>query len=258
MLDRFFLLDRRSIPWLDGLRALAIILVVFRHVFDRVFDRIFQPEVIVAFDNQFWIKLLAGYGWSGVYLFFIISGFLVGGSIILEIHSGTFRWRIFAAKRFFRVYIPAIVFLTAYALIKPWDRFPQGDFFNSLGSWGIHNFLLIMNYTHDGLLGHYWSLAVEEHFYITLPIVALCFAPIIRRYPLYLVGRTFLVAALLFALFRLIVMQTSQLQIPGQVPGDYFQLSHWQFDFFAMGIALRIYYENKKSRPSPPPPLCLI
>lgn len=253
MLDRLFLLDRRSIPWLDGLRALAIILVVFRHIFDKVFPAIFQPQIIVAFDDQFWIKLLAGYGWSGVYLFFIISGFLVGGSIILEIHSGTFRWRIFAAKRFFRVYVPAVVFLTAYALIKPWDRFPYGDIFSSFSNWVIlHNYLLVMNYTHDGLLDHYWSLAVEEHFYITLPIVALCFAPVIRRYPLHLVGRTFLVAALLFALFRLIVMQTSQLQIPGHIPVDYFRLSHWQFDFFAMGIALRIYYENKKSRPIAP------
>ena len=238
-LDRFFLLDRRSIPWLDGLRAIAIVLVVAQHVHDFTFGYLSGTVPFSSFD-ALWLKLLTGYGWSGVELFFVISGFLVGGSIIIEIHSGSFRWHIFAFKRFFRVYVPAVVFLAAYGLTKPLSIFPEGNIISHFSTWGIHNLLLIMNYTGDGLLGHYWSLAVEEHFYITLPIVALCFAPMIRRYPLRIIGQSFLGAALIFALFRLIVMQT----LHSQRPGDYFQLSHWQFDFFAMGIALRIYYEN--------------
>lgn len=247
-LDRLFLLDRRSIPWLDGLRALAIILVVVQHVADRTFNYLSGSVPFAQLDGALLIKLLTGYGWSGIYLFFIISGFLVGGSVVLEIRKDAFRWRSFAFKRFFRVYIPAVVFLTAYALTKPHDLFPRGDIFGSLG---LHNYLFIMNYTGDAYLGHYWSLAVEEHFYITLPIAGLCLAPLIRRYPLHIVGKSFLVAALLFALFRLILTQTGAIQNPL----DLFLLSHWQFDYFAIGIALRIYYENRESRPVTPPPV---
>lgn len=231
MLDRFFLLDRRSMPWLDGLRALAIILVVARHVYDRPFHRVYGAEIFSA--DGLWLKLLAAYGWSGVTLFFIISGFLVGGSILLEIHSDTFRWRTFAFKRFFRVYVPAVVFLTAMVLTNRWDIFTPN---------GLHNYLLIMNYTHDEWLSHYWSLAVEEHFYITLPIVTICLAPVIRRYPLSIVGMALIIFALLFAIFRLTVAQTELVRNPD----DYYRLSHWQIDFFTMGIALRIYYEKQK------------
>lgn len=240
-LERLFLLDRRSIPWLDGLRALAIILVVVQHIADRTFNYLSGPVPFAQLDGALWLKLLVGYGWSGIYLFFIISGFLVGGSVILEIQKGTFRWRNFAFRRFFRVYVPAVIFLTVYALTKPKDLFPQGDIFGSLG---LHNYLLIMNYTGDAYLGHYWSLAVEEHFYIALPILGLCLSPLIRRYPLHAVGKSFLVAALLFALLRLILTQTGNIQNSL----DLFFLSHWQVDFFAMGIALRIYYENRDSR----------
>ena len=232
MLDRFFLLGRHSIPWLDGLRALAIILVVIRHVFDRPYHQLVGEKLLSA--DALWLKLLMGFGWSGVTIFFIISGFLVGGTIVLEVHSGTFRWQEFALKRFMRVYVPAAVFLTLAAIVSRWEI---------LSMAGLHNYLFVANYTRDIWLSHYWSLAVEEHFYFFLPIAGIFLSQIIRRYSLISLGMGILLFALSFSLFRLVAAQTDLVINPD----DYYRLSHWQFDYFAIGIALRLFYEHQKT-----------
>jgi peptidoglycan/LPS O-acetylase OafA/YrhL len=232
MLDRFFLLGSRSIPWLDGMRAVAILLVVIRHVFDRPYHQLVGENIFST--DALWLKLLAGFGWSGVTLFFIISGFLVGGTIVLEVHSGTFCWREFALKRFMRVYVPAALFLTLMAIVNQWD-IPS--------TVGLHNYLLMANYTRDIWLSHYWSLAVEEHFYILLPIAGIFLTQILRRHSLVSLSRGILVIALSFSLLRLVAAQTD-LAIS---PDDYYRLSHWQLDYFAVGIALRLFYEHQKT-----------
>ncbi len=232
MLDRFFLLGSRSIPWLDGVRGLAIILVVIRHTFDRPYHQL-VGEKILAID-ALWLKLLAGFGWCGVTLFFILSGFLVGGTIVLEVHSGTFRWREFALKRFIRVYIPAMIFLTLMATASHREI---------LSTISLHNYLLMANYTRDIWLSHYWSLAVEEHFYILLPISGILLTQILRQHSLVSLSRGILIIALSFSLLRLIAAQTN-LVID---PDDYYRLSHWQFDYFALGIALRLFHEHQKT-----------
>ena len=129
---------------LDMLRGIAILLVLGRHVHYL----------------QFW----HGIGWSGVDLFFVLSGFLISGLLFNEYkNTGRINVKRFWIRRAFKIYPPfyGLILLTvAYFLIwyKTVPRALLGDIF------------FLQNYA-PRVWGHGWSLAVEEHFYIALPLV---------------------------------------------------------------------------------------
>ncbi len=136
---------------IDVLRAIAVFLVLGRHAH---FPR--NPITDV------WVRG----GWVGVDLFFVLSGFLVSGILFREYEKcGTIRWTRFVARRGFKIY-PAFYALLALVLIFnaatgtapfEWNRTLSEAFF-------------VQNYG-AALWGHTWSLAVEEHFYLLLPIL---------------------------------------------------------------------------------------
>lgn len=237
-IDRLFFLNDRRILWLDGLRAMAIILVVARHVYDRPYDKI--RDNIGAVSGDIFVKLMAYYSWSGVQLFFIISGFLVGGQVILDIRSRNFAWKKFFVGRFFKTYVPAMIFAIAAAwgaLPAPWGVDYAGGY---LEERSINNYLFLTNYTGDAWQPHYWSLAVEEHFYLVMPIIALGLAPFARVASLRVVAQGLLAFVVIFATAKILLAQTSLVSSAWQ----YHAQSHWQLDFFAMGAALRLYHES--------------
>src|SRR5262245_52834501 len=104
-------------------------------------------------------------GWAGVDLFFVISGFLVGGLLFRELRDrGTVASGHFLIRRGFKIY-PAFYFMLACTLVpvlavgveRPVDRIVSELFF-------------LQSYT-SGLWRHTWSLAVEEHFYLLLALL---------------------------------------------------------------------------------------
>jgi peptidoglycan/LPS O-acetylase OafA/YrhL len=128
---------------LDALRALAVLLVLGFHVGLPVVSRM---------------------GWSGVDLFFVISGFLISGLLFREYNtSGKIRIGRFLGRRGLKIY-PAYYLLLSGTVLGfslagdplPWSRI-----------WP--NLLFVQNYK-MGTWEHLWSLAVEEQFYIILPI----------------------------------------------------------------------------------------
>jgi peptidoglycan/LPS O-acetylase OafA/YrhL len=147
------------LPSLDGLRALAILSVIAFH--DQVHE--FGPV------STYWVHK---FGYLGVDLFFAISGVLICSRLLEEERStGYISLRGFYTRRFFRISPAAWVFLLSYLILSLCNQLPR-DFGGILAS-----FLMIRNFwvTIAGDIPrtwytiHFWSLSVEEHFYLILP-----------------------------------------------------------------------------------------
>jgi peptidoglycan/LPS O-acetylase OafA/YrhL len=107
-------------------------------------------------------------GWAGVDLFFVLSGFLISGLLFNEYkkrHAISFKR--FFVRRGFKIY-PAFY---AFLLIAGLAEYFAVHHYGSTARY-LHDIFFIMNYK-SGVWPHLWSLAVEEHFYIFLPILLL-------------------------------------------------------------------------------------
>jgi peptidoglycan/LPS O-acetylase OafA/YrhL len=148
---------------LDGIRGAAILLVLWYH-----FGR---SAVGMGFDNP--VLKLGGIGWVGVDLFFVLSGFLITGILYDSKSSEKFFGNFYArrALRIFPLYYGALAVVILMSIAWP-----------AAGVWGTHSPAWIGLYLTNvllaaegpesvGILGHYWSLAIEEHFYLLWPFL---------------------------------------------------------------------------------------
>jgi len=153
-------------PDIDGLRAIAVISVIFYHADNSI-------------NN---LKILSG-GFVGVDIFFVISGFLITSIILKELNNtGSFSFKDFYKRRIKRI-IPVLllVFVTTFPFI--WLFFIPSSFidfskslFSSLFFVSNHHFYLSgeLYDTENSLLKpllHTWSLSIEEQYYIVFPLV---------------------------------------------------------------------------------------
>ena len=217
-------------PALDGLRALAVLLVFFVHA---------SPA-------------LCPWGWLGVQVFFVLSGFLITG-ILFDSRHTTYRYRNFYVRRALRIfplYYGVLLFcwlalrLThGYGPPHLWLWFCYGQNF----VWflpGTHNFSdnLFTGAGHAfGAIGHFWSLAVEEQFYLLWPpLVFLC------RSRKQLMSVCAGLIAISFALSTLL-----QLFAPAPLlaNGLMYRLLPTQWDSFLMGGLLALFLRSPSSGP---------
>ncbi len=154
----------KFIPALDGLRAFAILLIFGRHYF--VSQHSTSPIVLLT-------AKLAVLGWVGVDLFFVLSGFLITG-ILWDSRSSPHYFRNFYGRRFLRIFplYYAVLFFTFIV-----------TFFHGIwtsGYWSyfayLNNIVTVFVPASFGVppyfnLEHFWSLAVEEQFYLLWPLV---------------------------------------------------------------------------------------
>ncbi len=159
------------IPQLDGLRGIAIGLVLLHHYIYQMHPS--MPDALSAI-----LFPVAELGWSGVDLFFILSGFLIGG-ILVDAKESVNYYRTFYIRRVFRILpIYLLLVLLGFLLVElgahasgamsgislhpaPWRyylTFTQNFYFASHSD--VLSYLQIT-----------WSLAVEEQFYLTLPLL---------------------------------------------------------------------------------------
>jgi peptidoglycan/LPS O-acetylase OafA/YrhL len=142
------------LPTLDGWRAVAIAMVLFAHV--RLPGNALQG--------------IAGYGALGVHLFFAISGFLITNRLLEEYEStGRVSLRSFYIRRAFRILPAALTYLAALCVLG----FAAGLIPLTAGQI-VSSALFFRNYwvepaAQSWYTGHYWSLSVEEHFYLLWP-----------------------------------------------------------------------------------------
>ncbi|MCI1858687.1 MAG: acetyltransferase [Sporolactobacillus sp.] len=153
---------RRYMPGLDGLRAIAVFAVIFYHL---------------------------GFPWAsggllGVSVFFVLSGYLITDILISEWNER----RAISLKTFWlrraRRLLPALFFVLIILFL--WQLFFRPDLLNSYRKdavaaifycsnwWYIfHHLSYFESYAHPSLLTHFWSLAVEEQFYVVWPLLIL-------------------------------------------------------------------------------------
>lgn len=142
---------------LDHLRALAIILVFFYHYY------------IVSGGQPEWLPNIASFGWTGVDLFFVLSGFLISSQLFNDVKKGQpISFQQFFLKRFFRI-VPA--FLVTIVLYYSFPFFREKEALPPL--WKFLSFTqnFGLNIKDYGTFSHGWSLCVEEHFYLFLPLI---------------------------------------------------------------------------------------
>jgi peptidoglycan/LPS O-acetylase OafA/YrhL len=151
---------------LDGLRGIAIIWVVW-HNSDgaRAWDRHgILPSLV---------KLVANIGWVGVQLFFVLSGFLITG-ILLDQKGSPHQFRNFYVRRALRIFPLYYLMLTLLFIILPaLGLAPAVGITNDVQQ--IWYWLFLANWSiptigGPGALSHFWSLAVEEQFYLLWPL----------------------------------------------------------------------------------------
>ena len=144
---------------LDFLRGIAILLVLCFHGVISARTAGFLAPVATRLNRM---------GWIGVDLFFVLSGFLIGGLLFQEyLTHGQLDVKRFLVRRAFKIwpsYYLYLLFVFVWIQCGGWDERPEAS--RSL----VANLLHIQNYTTPPR-GHTWSLAVEEHFYLVLPFL---------------------------------------------------------------------------------------
>jgi peptidoglycan/LPS O-acetylase OafA/YrhL len=152
---------RRKMPELDSLRGIAILTVVFYHGFAQ-YDTSGFPAIERAF------LIATQWGWLGVNLFFVLSGFLITG-ILLDSKKNVDYYGPFYIRRALRI-LPAYSLLLILLLVL--SKF---GFVNRHVSWSFVglSFVYLANFTNffgvPMQYGPLWSLSVEEHFYLLWP-----------------------------------------------------------------------------------------
>ena len=191
--------NNNRLPELDGLRALAILLVLLSHHLGSV--------PIASF------RYVIEMGWVGVDLFFVLSGFLIGG-ILLDQRPATNYYRVFYLRRFFRI-VPLYALLVIPGLLVLGFGLQSHFAGHSLahqspyGMWlcalFLQNFGSIFAFGVPLYLSPTWSVAVEEQFYLLLPplvrhfefkkllkilVAAIIFAPLLRGMLMFYFGHS--------------------------------------------------------------------
>lgn len=176
------LLDRGHILALDGLRGVAILLVIASH---------FVSNLRISADGWAWpLVAIAHAGWAGVDLFFVLSGFLITG-ILVDARGSSRYFKAFYARRVLRIIPVYYGFLFAIFVVLPLLHLGAGDNYmlarEHQGWYWLHLTNIMMAI--DQLPGRgpypstlFWSLAVEEQFYLIWPaIVVLCSTNTLRK-----------------------------------------------------------------------------
>jgi len=155
---------------IDGLRAIAVLSVIFYHLG----------------------LVTVGAGFAGVDVFFVISGYLIGGLILNECATGDFRFRNFFARRARRIF-PALFAVILITFAVGWMLMLPKDYQYFLGGgatavlslsniWFASRIDYFNPQAEQDPLIHTWSLGVEEQFYLVVPILIVLGWKFFRRY----------------------------------------------------------------------------
>ena len=156
-------------PEIDGLRAIAVLPVIFYYADFSIFQG----------------------GYVGVDVFFVISGYLITSIILSEIFNSTFSIANFYERRARRI-LPVLLFISSFTLFAAWSILPPIEFKDFGQSLFAVSFFSsnILFWLESGYFSaasdlkpliHTWSLGVEEQFYILFPIAAIIICSLERK-----------------------------------------------------------------------------
>jgi len=225
---------------LDGIRGIAILSVLCFHYISM--DGAVAPGSISER-----LQRLVILGGTGVDLFFVLSGFLIGG-ILLDAKDSSRYFSTFYVRRFFRIFPVYYAWIAAYILAAAFG----GKRLLALSHSGVappldfdiyNHFLFIQNCFIDRLHGlagawfdHTWSLAVEEQFYLVIPLLV------------WVLSRRALKFFLFFAvvsqpLLRIVLFKTGWVSA-----GLIGQLTFTRADVLAFGVLAALYWRDDSAR----------
>jgi peptidoglycan/LPS O-acetylase OafA/YrhL len=154
---------QNKLPCIDGLRAVAILFVLASHA-----------QYTFHHPLPMWIYLIFIRGDLGVFIFFILSGFLITYLLNAEFsNTGTIRLGKFYARRVLRIFPAFYTYLLVLGILTVTGIIPIAV------SHFLDAFFFLWNYKHlwdptngpgNWFLGHFWTLAVEEQFYLIWPL----------------------------------------------------------------------------------------
>jgi peptidoglycan/LPS O-acetylase OafA/YrhL len=147
----FFPIVPNYISSLDGLRSVSVLAVIIYHCI---------PTYLVG-------------GWVGVDIFFALSGFLITSRLLQEWRgSGTILLKQFYLRRMVRL-MPALYAMLAFVVVVLLWYHAKSDSFGMVlvSAFSLMNWSRAFHWGYDGFLGHTWSLAIEEQFYLVWPLL---------------------------------------------------------------------------------------
>jgi len=224
---------------LDGLRGMAILLVLLYHYIAIADPGATPNPLLIRFQHFF------GIGWAGVDLFFVLSGFLIGG-ILLDARESSHYFGTFYARRFYRIiplyYLWIGIFFAFTA--AAFSGLPQALASNPERLSIAPIYLLFLQNSakipHAAFgtawLGALWSLAVEEQFYLLMPL-AVRFLP-----------RQRLVQLLCVAIVGAPVARLACIKYLRHHPAAPYMLTVCRADALAMGVLLAIAWRDERWR----------
>lgn len=158
------------LPWIDAMRFIAAFLVMFCHSKNDFFMNYDKLPADEQGPVAFVFYVLTRLGPEAVFVFFIISGFLVGGIGIERIFRGTFRLGDYAVNRTVRIGLPLVAAIVLYGIVTLVTP-SQWNWLTALG-----NLLSLQCILCDSLVSPFWSLSYEVWFYVVLFALALAFS----------------------------------------------------------------------------------
>jgi peptidoglycan/LPS O-acetylase OafA/YrhL len=217
------IINKKRIIEIDFLRGVAILLVLFHH-----------SKIANIFSN---------FGWVGVDLFFVLSGFLVSGILYSEIIStNKLNFIRFLVRRSFKIYPSFYLFLIVTVFIKLYfirkgynnQQFELTQLFSEI--------FFTQNYI-TPIWNHTWSLAVEEHFYIILIILFVIAFKTRLIFDRLKMRSFFFILLLLCNILRIFIVYSEDLTLNR----NYYP-THIRIDslFFGVLLADLYYFDNKK------------
>jgi peptidoglycan/LPS O-acetylase OafA/YrhL len=213
-------------PALDGVRGLAVLMVLVFHFVGNTLPTNVVERAIVGVTN---------YGSYGVELFFVLSGFLITG-ILYDAHNKPHYFRNFYMRRLLRIFplyygVLALVFFVAPLI--PLLRGPTLDYLVDRQAWAwlyaVNIYIAKAGDWSFSYLDHFWSLAIEEHFYLFWPLVVFLLA---RR------PRTLIAVSLAVSLCAMLARLTGSLMGLGW--WTTYVLTPFRLDGLALGAFLAV------------------
>lgn len=160
---------RSHIPALDAIRGIAVLMVLVYHFNLEPAD---FPSPLAR-----WTMKVFGQGSFGVDLFFVLSGFLITG-ILFDDKQSSHYFRNFYARRTLRIFplYHGVLFVAFVLLpiVRPWGITVDAGVAQYQAWLWLYGTNILQSWKGDWLLGdfnHFWSLAIEEHFYLLWPLV---------------------------------------------------------------------------------------
>jgi peptidoglycan/LPS O-acetylase OafA/YrhL len=226
--------DRLYRPDIDGIRAIAILGVVLYHAA---------------------LPILSG-GFTGVDIFFVISGYLIGGHIFAEVRAGAFSYLRFYQRRAKRI-LPAFYVVLVSSLVAALFLLSPSEA-SDFGRSALGATLSVANIVFWHYSGYFdtrsnlqpllmtWSLGVEEQFYVVIPLLMVVLARI---------RRSLLLPAILGACFLSFLLAWREL---GSYPLNVFFLLPERAWELGVGVALAVAQMSRKHRTLPAPLIQLL